>query len=125
MGYKIEADARCAVIGHGSWATALVKILQENEQRVGWYIRNEEVLEHIRRHKANPRYLRDVRFDTERLWLSDDLNQIVEGSDLLVLATPSIYLKTTLASLAVPLESKFVVSAIKGIIPEELVTVAE
>lgn len=125
MGYKIETHARCAVIGYGSWATALVKILHENEQRVGWYIRNGEVLEHIRRYKTNPRYLRDVHFDTERLWLSDDLNRIVEDSDLLVLATPSIYLKTTLAPLTVPLESKFVVSAIKGIIPEELVTVAE
>ena len=125
MGYKIETHVRCAVIGYGSWATALVKILHENEQRVGWYIRNGEVLEHIRRYKTNPRYLRDVHFDTERLWLSDDLNRIVEDSDLLVLATPSIYLKTTLAPLTVSLESKFVVSAIKGIIPEELVTVAE
>ena len=76
MGYKIGTHARCAVIGYGSWATALVKILHENEQRVGWYIRNGEVLEHIRRYKTNPRYLRDVHFDTERLWLSDDLNRI-------------------------------------------------
>ena len=88
MGYKIETHARCAVIGYGSWATALVKILHENEQRVGWYIRNGEVLEHIRRYKTNPRYLRDVHFDTERLWLSDDLNRIVEDSDLLVVNKP-------------------------------------
>lgn len=125
MGYKIDTNARCAVIGYGSWATALVKILQENEPQVGWYIRNDEVLEHIRRHKTNPRYLRDVRFDTGRLSLSNNLDQIVDEFDILVLAVPSIYLKATLAPLAVSLESKFVVSAIKGIVPDELVTIAE
>ena len=125
MGYKIDTNARCAVIGYGSWATALVKILQENEPQVGWYIRNDEVLEYIRRHKTNPRYLRDVRFDTGRLSLSNNLDQIVDEFDILVLAVPSIYLKATLAPLTVSLESKFVVSAIKGIVPDELVTIAE
>ena len=50
MAYNIDRNARCAVVGHGSWATALVKILLENERNVGWYIRNRDVLEHVRKH---------------------------------------------------------------------------
>ena len=125
MTYTIDGAARCAVIGHGSWATALVKILSENECPVGWYIRNPDVLEHVRRHGTNPRYLRDVHFDTSRLALSGDLNQTVHDADLLVLATPSVYLQQWLEPLTEPLSQKFIISAIKGIIPDELITVAE
>ena len=125
MAFKIDRQSSCAVIGYGSWATALVKILLENETSVGWYIRNREVLESVRRDETNPRYLRDVRFDTGRLRTSDDLNETVRSADVIVLAVPSVYLKTTLEPLAEPLSDKFVISAIKGIVPGELVTVAE
>ena len=125
MAYNIDRDARCAVIGHGSWATALVKILLENERNVGWYIRNRDVLEHVRRHGANPRYLRDVRFDPGNLRLSDSLDEVVRDAEIVVLAAPSVYLKTTLEPLTEPLGDKFIVSAIKGIVPDDLITVAE
>ncbi|WP_300286458.1 NAD(P)H-dependent glycerol-3-phosphate dehydrogenase [uncultured Alistipes sp.] len=125
MTYGIDSGARCAVVGYGSWATALVKILLENEAEVGWYIRSRDVLEHIRRHGTNPRYLSGVHFPAGRLFLSDDLDAVVRGADIIVLAVPSVYLKTTLDALTEPLEGKFVVSAIKGIVPGELVTVAE
>lgn len=125
MTYRIDGGSRCAVIGHGSWATALVKILLENEIKVSWYIRNRTVLEHVQQHKSNPRYLRDVHFDTERLNLSDNLDEVVRQAEILLLAAPSVYLKTTLEPLHEPLQNKFVVSAIKGIVPDELLTVAE
>lgn len=125
MTYKIDRHSRCAVIGYGSWATALVKIFLENETPVGWYIRNRDVLEHVRRYKANPRYLRDVRFYTDRLAASDDIDEVVREADIVVLATPSVYLQSTLEPLREPLSGKFVISAIKGIIPDELITVAE
>ena len=125
MAFRIDRQSRCAVIGYGSWATALVKILLENETSVGWYIRNREVLESVRRNETNPRYLRDVHFDTGRLRTSDDLNETVRSAEVIVLAVPSVYLKTTLEPLAEPLSDKFVISAIKGIVPGELVTVAE
>ena len=111
MAFRIDRQSRCAVIGYGSWATALVKILLENETSVGWYIRNREVLESVRRNETNPRYLRDVHFDTGRLRTSDDLNETVRSAEVIVLAEP--------------LSDKFVISAIKGIVPGELVTVAE
>lgn len=125
MDYKIGAQARCAVIGHGSWATALVKVLTENEARVGWYVRNPEVLEGLRSEGRNPRYVSDTEFDVSRLALSDDLDETVRGADIVVLAAPSAYLKDFLAPLTVPLRDKFVVSAIKGIVPGDYKTVVE
>ena len=65
MEYKIGADARCAVIGYGSWATALVGLLAANGRRVGWYVRNPEVLESLRSEGRNPRYLSDLEFDPD------------------------------------------------------------
>ena len=70
---QINKASRCAVIGHGSWATALVKVLTMNELSVGWYVRNADVLESLRVDGRNCRYLSEIEFDLKRLRLSDDL----------------------------------------------------
>ncbi len=123
--YKIDKKARCAVVGYGSWATALVKVLLENEPRVGWYIRRTDVIDHISRNGHNPRYIPDAKLDTSRLDMSDDINAVVAAADVVILAVPSAFLQLALEPLKVSLENKFVVSAIKGIIPEGYVTIAE
>ena len=125
MEYKIGADARCAVIGYGSWATALVGLLAANGRRVGWYVRNPEVLESLRSEGRNPRYLSDLEFDPSVIAPSDDLDTVVRDADIVILATPSAYLKDFLAPLTVSLKDKFVVSAIKGIVPGDYQTVVE
>ncbi|MDE6446335.1 MAG: NAD(P)H-dependent glycerol-3-phosphate dehydrogenase [Alistipes sp.] len=117
MEYKIGKDARCAVIGYGSWATAIVGLLAANEARVGWYVRNPEVLEGLRSEGRNPRYLSDMEFDMERIAPSDDLDGVVRDADIIILAAPSAYLKEFLEPLTESLADKFIVSAIKGIIP--------
>ena len=109
----------CAVIGHGSWATALVKVLTINELSVGWYVRNPEVLESLRNEGHNCRYLFDIEFDMSRIALSDDVNETVSQADIIFLVTPAAYLKSYLSDLQVSLKEKIVVSAIKGIIPDE------
>ena len=118
-------NLRCAVIGHGSWATAIVKVLCENEPSVGWYVRNGEVLESLRTEGRNPKYLSDIEFDTSRICPSDNLDEVVASAGIVILAVPSAYLKSTLESLTVPLADKFVVSAIKGIVPDQYCTVVE
>ena len=123
MSFRIDESARVAVIGYGSWATALVKMLLENEPVVGWHIRNGEVAGHILEHGNNPKYLSGVHFDTGKLHISGDVNEIVSWADIVVLATPSAFLGKTLEPLTVSLEDKFVLSAIKGIIPDSYVTV--
>lgn len=125
MEYKIGTDARCAVIGYGSWATALVGLLAGNGRQVEWYVRNPEVLESLRSEGRNPRYLSDLEFDTSVIAPSDDLDTVVRDADIVILATPSAYLKDFLAPLTVSLKDKFVVSAIKGIVPGDYQTVVE
>lgn len=125
MDLKINKEARYAVIGYGSWATALVKVLTERECEVGWYVRNAEILESLLTDGRNPRYLSDLEFDRTRIRPSNDLNKVVSEADVLVLATPSAYLKSFLEPLTVSLQDKFIVSAIKGIVPDDYVTIIE
>ena len=125
MDFKIMQGARCAVIGYGSWATALVKVLTERACEVGWYVRNPEVLESLLAEGRNPRYLQDVEFDRARIRPSDDLNRVVDEADVILLAAPSAFLKSFLDPLPVSLKEKFVLSAIKGIVPDDYQTIVE
>ncbi len=125
MNFKIDKAAKYAVIGYGSWATALVKVLTERDCEVGWYVRNPEILESLLAEGRNSRYLSDVEFDTARIRPSDDLNKVVSEADVLVLASPSAYLKKFLEPLTVSLKDKFIISAIKGIVPDDYVTIIE
>ena len=110
---------RFAVIGHGSWATALVKVLTTNELTVGWYVRNPEVLESLRTESHNCRYLSDVEIDMSRIQLYSDINKAIGNTDVVFLVVPGAYLKNYLSDLNVALKEKMVVSAVKGIIPDE------
>lgn len=114
-----------AVIGGGSFATALIKIITENCARVGWWMRNEESIEHILKHQHNPNYLSNVDLDVNRIELSSDINHIVSNYEVLILAVPSAFLKDTLAAVTTPLTDKYMVSAIKGIVPGENLIVGE
>ena len=125
MEYKIDSSARVAVVGYGSWATAIVKILLENRPRVGWFILEAKDMEYLRRHHTNPYYLRDVHFDTSRLDMSTDINEVVGGADVVIVCVPSAYVKVHMAALTVSLADKFVVSAVKGIIPGDHLTLGE
>lgn len=114
-----------AVIGGGSFATALIKILTENCTRVGWWMRNEEAIEHILEHEHNPNYLSNVDLDLARIDLSSDINYITSNYQVLIFAVPSAFLKDTLAAVNTPLTDKYMVSAIKGIVPGENLIVGE
>jgi len=109
---------KVAVFGGGSWATAIVKMLVENEEKVGWYMRSIYALEHIKINHNNPSYLSSVGFDINKLDLSNDLNEIVEKYDYLIFAIPSAFLKSELDKFNPNLKGKTIFSAIKGIVPE-------
>ncbi|NJB71273.1 glycerol-3-phosphate dehydrogenase (NAD(P)+) [Saonia flava] len=114
-----------AVLGGGSWATALVKILTENLRQVTWYMRNEDALNHIKIEKHNPNYLSSVEFSTDQLNLTSDINTAVKHADILIFAIPSAFLETELKKLSVSLKDKIIFSAIKGIVPETGLIVGE
>lgn len=121
----MQNKKRVSVIGSGSWATAIVKILHETQHSIGWYIREVEIIDHLKKHKNNPYYLSSVQFDLKKLKLSNDLNETVKNSDILVFVVPASFIKIWMEPLNVELKNKFILSAIKGIVPEDDSTIAE
>lgn len=117
---------KVAVIGGGSWATALVKILSNNVTEINWWMRDAESVKHIRDFKNNPRYLSDVTINTDVVNLFTDVSECIDGCDIVVLAVPSAFLKDSLSNLTPDTFSgKMVFSAIKGIVPTDLLIVGE
>ena len=110
---------RIAVIGAGSWGTALVKLLSSNANRVGWWVRRSDTIAHIAKFGHNPDYISAAQFDVQRLAMSDDIRAVVRDADVLVIAVPSAFLKATMDQLeASELKGKTLFSAVKGIGPE-------
>lgn len=107
------------VIGGGSWATAIAKMLSNNSSKVNWWIRHEESVEYLKKYKHNDRYLQAVEFDLTRVHPSSNLEQVVRESDVLVVAIPSAYVFKVFDGFKVEgIENKVLFSAIKGIVPE-------
>jgi glycerol-3-phosphate dehydrogenase (NAD(P)+) len=121
----MSGKIKFAVIGGGSWATAITKMLCVNLNEVSWYMRNEPAIEHIKKYKHNPNYLSSVEFDTKKLKLTSDINEAVAYADYLIFAIPSAFLNGELEKLTVSLEDKVIFSAIKGIVPETSMIVGE
>jgi len=107
-----------AVLGGGSWATAIVKMLCENLDEVFWYMRNSDAIDYIHDHGHNPNYLTSVTFDTSRLRLTDQINEVITRADILIFAIPSAFLEEELSKIQHTLKGKTIFSAIKGIVPE-------
>lgn len=121
----MQNKKRIAVIGGGSWATAIVKMLCENLDEIGWYMRSQYIIEHIKRNKHNPNYLSSAYFDPKKLHFSEDINEIIKYADYLIFAVPSAFLQAELDKIKVPLDDKVIFSAIKGIVPESGLIVGE
>lgn len=118
-------NATVAIMGGGSWATAIAKILLSNVEKINWYIRRDDRIEDFKRLGHNPAYLSSVRFDTNRINFSSDINKVARESDILVFVTPSPYIKSHLKKLKEDLRDKFIVNAIKGIVPDENLIISE
>ena len=114
----MSKNLKFAVFGGGSWATAIVKMLCENLDEVGWYMRSTAAISFIKKHGNNPNYLSSVEFDLNKLKLSDDIDDMVSYADYLIFVIPSAFLHQELEKLTVSLEDKIIFSAIKGIVPE-------
>lgn len=116
---------RCAVLGYGSWATAIVKTLTVNHHHVDWLVLNEEIRESLKMRSRNPKYLPWCYIDQEFITPSDDINAVVRDADIVILAMPSAFFKKFLEPLTESLAEKIVVSAVKGIIPGDYLTIVE
>jgi glycerol-3-phosphate dehydrogenase (NAD(P)+) len=115
-----------AIIGGGSWATALVKILSNNVDRIFWWVRNADTVEFVKKYHHNPNYLSDVEINPEKVFVNNDLDTSIKESDIIILAVPSAFLKPTLEKLKPEdFSGKIIFSAIKGIVPDDLLIVGE
>jgi glycerol-3-phosphate dehydrogenase (NAD(P)+) len=110
---------KVAVIGGGSWATALVKILCNNLDSVNWWLRSDGAVAHILKYRHNPNYLQSVEFDLNKINVSTDLEEIIRPADIVIIATPSAFLTRIFENFPKALlKDKNVFSAVKGIVPE-------
>jgi glycerol-3-phosphate dehydrogenase (NAD(P)+) len=119
---------KIAVVGGGSWATAIVKILSDNliEKDIFWWMRNEEAIEHIRKYNHNPHYLSSVEIKVPDSNLSSNLKEVIDACDMILLNVPAAFLKETLKNISPEdLKGKKIISAIKGIVPDENMIIGE
>ena len=93
---------KIAVVGGGSWATAIVKILSDNliDKEIYWWMRNNDAIEHIRRYNHNPHYLSSVQIKVPDENISSDLKSIIAVSDLILLNVPAAFLKEALKDIS-------------------------
>ncbi|HXK76418.1 MAG TPA: NAD(P)-binding domain-containing protein [Bacteroidaceae bacterium] len=115
----MKLPGKVAIVGGGSWATAIAKMILDSTDEIYWYMRRDDRIEEFKRLGHNPAYLTTVRFDTERIHFSSNINDIAREADTLVFVTPSPYIKQHLKKLRVKLRDKFIVTAIKGIVPDD------
>ncbi|MBA2249976.1 MAG: NAD(P)-binding domain-containing protein [Chitinophagaceae bacterium] len=108
------------ILGSGSWATALAKILTDNKKPVNWWFRSQSAIDHIISRHHNPQYLSTVYFDTSLLTLTTSVSEVIKSSDCIIIAIPSAYVHDALSGLDKNIfEGKKIISAIKGILPEQ------
>ena len=116
---------KVALIGSGSWATAIAKILLQNIDNLKWYIREPEIISHMLKHQHNPLYLSAIQFDISKLELYDNVNEAIEDADIVILCIPSKFIKGLSEKITVSLLGKHIVTAIKGIVPDENLLISE
>ncbi|MEQ1677565.1 MAG: NAD(P)H-dependent glycerol-3-phosphate dehydrogenase [Chitinophagaceae bacterium] len=108
------------IIGSGSWATALTKILVDRKHAVNWWIRNSDTINYIKEYHHNPHYLSAAKFDVSLLSMSSDVRQVVHQSDVLIIAIPSAFAAESLKGLTrEDWKGKKAISAIKGLLPDK------
>lgn len=121
-----KREGKIAVIGDGSWGTAIVKILSENNFRVRWWMRHKEDVRHIRKYGHNGKYLQSVKFIKTRVKPNINIKKVLKDVDMVILAVPSAFIKDVLSQVSkYDLEDKIVVSAIKGIVPDDNLLVTD
>ena len=121
----MKLPGKIAIMGGGSWATAIAKIVLAQDDSINWYMRRDDRIADFKRLGHNPAYLTGVKFDVKRINFSSNINDIVKDSDTLIFVTPSPYLKVHLKKLKTKLQDKFIITAIKGIVPDENLIVSE
>jgi len=121
----MNIPGRVAILGSGSWATAVAKIVQDNGADMYWYMRNQDRIDQFKQLAHNPVYLSSVRFDISRIQFTADINEAIRRSDTIIFAMPSPYLKLHVDKIEASFKDKIVISVIKGIVADDNITISE
>ncbi len=121
----MDSSTRIGILGGGSWATALAKLFLNNVSQLNWFLRHQDDIDFMQEHGHNPKYLTSVRFDTAKINFSSNIKETIEQSDLIIVAIPAPFLEASLDCIKDSLADKFIVSAVKGIVPRHNLTLAE
>ena len=116
----LKNKLKVAVLGGGSWATALIKIITENKRKVGWYVRKDINIEFIKTNHHNPNYISSTSLNTTRLKISSNINQVIVDADILIIAIPSAFISSELAKINTLINEKIIFTAVKGVVPESM-----
>ncbi len=109
---------KIGLIGNGSWATAIMKLLTNHNKNIYWHIRKQDDLDFLKENSRNPRYLSELEFNNNKIIYSTDINEVVSNSEVIYFVVPSAFLHDFTKGLTVDLSKKIIISGIKGIIPE-------
>ena len=121
---EMKDDPVCGVIGGGSWATALVKLLTDNGRQLNWYMRDTGAIEHIERYHHHSKYLPAVELDADSFTITNDINYVVEESDILIFAIPSAYFLKEVSRITASYDGKLLISAVQGFVGDRYLTIA-
>lgn len=114
-----------AIIGGGSWATALAKLVSNNVDHLHWYIYEKDIIDHIKKYKHNPKYISTIEFDTRNITFYNHVKQAIESAPVVIFVVPSAYIKELMGTVDIDFTDRFFISAVKGIVPDDNVTVTE
>lgn len=114
-----------SIIGGGSWATALAKIISHNVSHFNWYIYEQKIIDHIKKHRHNPTYISSLEFNPSKITFHNDVKKAIESSEVILFVVPSAYVKDLLGTIDIDFSGRFFVNAVKGLIPEDNVTITE
>ncbi len=117
--------AKVAILGSGSWATAIAKIVQQNGAEMYWYIRRQDRIDAFKAQGHNSAYLSSVKFDIDRIHFTTDINEAIRLSEMVIFAMPSPYLKQNVEEVTQSCEGKVVISVIKGIVQEDNILISD
>src|SRR3984957_19002550 len=119
-------EQKIGILGAGSWATAMVKILSNNAPHINWWARKQETIDHIKKYRHNPNYLSDIELPVEKITFYSNLKEVVAHSDILLIAVPSAFMSETFKGLSKDdFKGKMIFSLIKGTLPDRKIMVSE
>jgi glycerol-3-phosphate dehydrogenase (NAD(P)+) len=122
---KEKQNKTVAIIGGGSWATALAKIISGNVEHFNWFIYEQDIIDHIKKHKHNPAYISSVEFNPSKITFYNNVKDAIENSDIIIFVVPSAYVKSLIGTTDIDFIGRYFINAVKGIVPDDNVTVTQ